>query len=143
MIKLVASLNRKCELGNQTYTKRCAVCSRTQHPSLMRLTSRTIELFLKNLCVGILEFVYRSIVLQKTISRRATLHGSDPKIGSVKARYHTLTDNTDCTMVFQNKLSKWPEVYAIPDRKAETVAKCLQYLVWKHVVPTRIICDWI
>ena len=42
------------------------------------------------------------IVLQMTIGRRATLHGSDPRIGSVKARYHTLTDETDCTMVFRD-----------------------------------------
>ena len=38
MLKLVASPNQKCELGNQTYTKRCSLCSRTQHLSLMRLT---------------------------------------------------------------------------------------------------------
>ena len=42
------------------------------------------------------------IMLQMTISRRATLHGSYPWIGSVKARYYTLTDETDCTMVFQD-----------------------------------------
>ena len=42
------------------------------------------------------------VVLQMMISRRATLHGSDPWIGSVKVRYHTITDETDCTMVFQD-----------------------------------------
>ena len=36
MIKLVASPNQKYELGNLTFTKRCALCSRTQRPSFMR-----------------------------------------------------------------------------------------------------------
>ena len=32
--------------------------------------------------------------------------------------------------VFQDYLSKWPEVYALSNRQAETVVKCLQDLVW-------------
>ena len=28
-------------------------------------------------------------------------------------------------LVFQDYLSKWPEVYAVPNRRAETVAECL------------------
>ena len=44
-------------------------------------------------------------------------------------------------LVFQDYLSKWPEVYALADRKATTVAKCLIDLVWKHGVPNRIIHD--
>ena len=44
-------------------------------------------------------------------------------------------------LVFQDYLSKWPEVYAVKDRKAETVARCLLDLVWKHGVPLRIIHD--
>ena len=44
-------------------------------------------------------------------------------------------------LVFQDYLSKWPEVYALPDRRAETVAKCLLDLVWRHGVPNRIIHD--
>ena len=35
-------------------------------------------------------------------------------------------------LVFQDYLSKWPEVYALSNRRAETVAKCLQDLVWRH-----------
>ena len=38
-------------------------------------------------------------------------------------------------------LKKWPEVYALADRKAETVANCLLDLIWKHEVPSRIIHD--
>ena len=41
----------------------------------------------------------------------------------------------------QDYLTKWPEVYALPDRKAETVARCLLDLTWKHGVPARIIHD--
>ena len=37
-------------------------------------------------------------------------------------------------LVFQDYLSKWPEVYALADRKATTVAKC-------HGVPNKIIHD--
>ena len=44
-------------------------------------------------------------------------------------------------LVFQDYLSKWPEVYALADRKATTVAKCLTDLVWKHSVPNKIIHD--
>ena len=44
-------------------------------------------------------------------------------------------------LVFQDYLSKWPEVYAVPDRKAETVAKCLVDVIWKHGTPARIIRD--
>ena len=44
-------------------------------------------------------------------------------------------------LVFQDYLSKWPEVYPVKDRKAETVAHCLLDVVWKHGVPARIIHD--
>ena len=44
-------------------------------------------------------------------------------------------------LVFQDYLSKWPEVYALADRKATTVAKCLTDLAWKHGVPNKIIHD--
>ena len=44
-------------------------------------------------------------------------------------------------LVFQDYLTKWPKVYALSNRKAETVAKCLLDLVWKHGVPNRIIHD--
>jgi len=38
-------------------------------------------------------------------------------------------------LVIQDYLTKWPEVYALPNRKAETVARCLLDLTWKHGVP--------
>lgn len=44
-------------------------------------------------------------------------------------------------LVFQDYLSKWPEVYPVKYRKAETVPHCLLYLIWKHGVPTQIIHD--
>ena len=44
-------------------------------------------------------------------------------------------------LVFQDYLSKYPEVYALADRRATTVAKCLMDLVWKHGVPNKIIHD--
>ena len=44
-------------------------------------------------------------------------------------------------LVFQDYLSKWPEVYPVKDRKAETIAHCLLDLVWKHGVPSRIVHD--
>ena len=46
-----------------------------------------------------------------------------------------------CALVFQDYLSKWPEVHAVANRKAETVAQCLLDLIWKHGVPRRIIHD--
>ena len=50
-------------------------------------------------------------------------------------------DGNKYALVFQDYLSKWPEVYALPDHKAETVARCLLDLVWRHGVPNRIIHD--
>ena len=45
------------------------------------------------------------------------------------------------TLVFQDYLSKWPEVYAVSDRKATTVAQCLADFIWRHGVPVQIIHD--
>ena len=44
-------------------------------------------------------------------------------------------------LVFQQYLTKWPEVYAVKDRTTPTVARCLVDLICKHGVPTRIIHD--
>ena len=44
-------------------------------------------------------------------------------------------------LVFQDYLSKWPEVYAVSDRKATTVAQCLADFIWRHGVPVQIIHD--
>ena len=44
-------------------------------------------------------------------------------------------------LVLQDYLTKWPEIYAIPDRKAETVAKCLMDFIYKYGVSDRIIHD--
>ena len=45
-------------------------------------------------------------------------------------------------LVFQEYLMKWPKVYAVKYRSAQTVAKCLTDFVCKHGVPNRIIHDW-
>ena len=44
-------------------------------------------------------------------------------------------------LVFQDYLSRWPEVYAVSDRKATTVAQCLVDFIWRHGVPVQIIHD--
>lgn len=44
-------------------------------------------------------------------------------------------------LVLQDYLTKWPEVYAVPDRKATTVAHCLADFIWRHGVPVQIIHD--
>ena len=38
-------------------------------------------------------------------------------------------------------MSKWPEVYAVADRTASTVAKCLADVIYRHGVPSTIIHD--
>ena len=48
-------------------------------------------------------------------------------------------DGNRYALVFQYYLTKWPEVYTLSNRKAETVAQCLLDLVWKHGVPNKII----
>jgi len=44
-------------------------------------------------------------------------------------------------LVLQDYLTKWPEVYAVADRSAKTVATCLADFIWKHGVPVKIIHD--
>ena len=50
-------------------------------------------------------------------------------------------DNNRYALVFQDYLSKWPEVYAVADRTALTVAKCLADVIYRHGVPSTIIHD--
>ena len=45
-------------------------------------------------------------------------------------------------LVFQDYMTKWLEVYPLPDHKAPTVAGCLVDLIWRHGVPSRIIHDY-
>ena len=42
-------------------------------------------------------------------------------------------------LVFQDYLTRWPEVYAVEDRKATTVAHCLAEFIWQRGVPVKII----
>ena len=44
-------------------------------------------------------------------------------------------------LVFQDYPTKWPEVHALFDHKAESVVQCLVDLVWHHGVSSRIIHD--
>ena len=44
-------------------------------------------------------------------------------------------DKNRFALVFQDYLSKWPEVYPVADRTASTVAKCLTDLIYRHGVP--------
>ena len=50
-------------------------------------------------------------------------------------------DKNRFALVFQDYLSKWPEVYAVADRTAQTVAKCLADVIYTHGVPSAIIHD--
>ena len=53
----------------------------------------------------------------------------------------TSTDGNRYALVFQDYLTKWPEVFPVKDRCAATVATCLAELVWRHGVPAKIIHD--
>ena len=44
-------------------------------------------------------------------------------------------------LVLQDYLTKWPEVFAVPERTASTIAKCLCDVIWRHGVPRKIIHD--
>ena len=50
-------------------------------------------------------------------------------------------DKNQFALVFQDYLSKWPEVYPVADRTASTVAKCLVDFIYRHGVPSTIIHD--
>jgi len=42
-------------------------------------------------------------------------------------------------LVFQDYLTRSPEVFPVADRTAKTVAGCLAELIWRHGIPARII----
>ena len=44
-------------------------------------------------------------------------------------------------LVFQDYLTKWPEVYAVDNRRAKTAAECLVDLIWHHGILSQIIHD--
>ena len=44
-------------------------------------------------------------------------------------------------LTYQDYLTKWPEVYPIPNHKAHTVVDCLADLIYRHGFPSRIIHD--
>ena len=45
-------------------------------------------------------------------------------------------------MVLQDYLTKWPEVFAVADQKAETIARLLvEHVVARHGVPQRLLSD--
>ena len=50
-------------------------------------------------------------------------------------------DDNRYALVFQDYLTKWPEVYPVADRTSSTVAKCLADLIYRHGVPSTIIHD--
>ena len=50
-------------------------------------------------------------------------------------------DSNRYSLVFQDYLTKWPEVHALSNRKAETVAWYLLDFIWKHGVSNKIIHD--
>jgi len=50
-------------------------------------------------------------------------------------------DRNRYTLVFQDYLSKWLEVYAVADQTAPTVAGCLANLIHRRRVPSFLIHD--
>ena len=44
-------------------------------------------------------------------------------------------------LVFKDYLTKWPEVFAVPDRTATTVVHCPAEVIWRHKAPRKIIHD--
>ena len=50
-------------------------------------------------------------------------------------------DGNKYALVFMDYLTKWPEVFAIADQKAETVAQALVEVVSRHGVPAKLLSD--
>jgi len=50
-------------------------------------------------------------------------------------------DKNHYALAFQDYLTKWPEAYGVVDWTAETVAKCLADIIYRHSVPTSLIHD--
>ena len=48
-------------------------------------------------------------------------------------------DDNHYALIFQDYLTKWPEVYPVADRTSSTVERCVADLVYRHGVPTTII----
>ena len=70
-----------------------------------------------------------------------SLGGPFDCVGMDFVELDVMQDGNRYALVFQDYLTKWPEMYALSNRKAETVARCLLDLVWKHGVPNKIIHD--
>ena len=109
IIKLVVNPNRKIELGNQTYTKRCALYSRMQCPSLRVVASKTIELFSKNTCVGDIElYIWLQIFVVEnfrnyTVITKNIIYENFVSIDNSRYYRHkvSLVSNNKFTQVFQ------------------------------------------
>lgn len=53
-----------------------------------------------------------------------------------------LTAQGNCYVVFIDYLMKWPEAFAIPDQKAETIAKLfVENIVCRHGIPEELLSD--
>ena len=54
-----------------------------------------------------------------------------------------LTTQGNCyVVVFMDYLTKWPEAFAIPDEKAETIAKMfVENIVCQHGIPAELLSD--
>jgi len=61
-------------------------------------------------------------------------------IGMDIKEFDVSTKGNRYALVFQDCLTKWPEVYLIPDHQARTVADCLADLIWRHGAP-EFLCD--
>ena len=68
--------------------------------------------------------------------------GSFHRVGVYVLQLPLRFEGNQYAIVFMDYLSKWPEVFASPDQKAETIAKLLvEQVVARHGVPEQLLSD--
>ena len=64
------------------------------------------------------------------------------RVGVDVVQFPMSYDGNQYAIVFMDYLSKWPEVFASPDQKAETIARLLvEHVITRHGVPEQLLSD--
>lgn len=68
--------------------------------------------------------------------------GPFDRIGVDVIQFQRSDDGNQYAVVFMDYLTKWPEVFAVPDQSAATIAKLLiEEIVSRHGVPAEVLSD--
>ena len=68
--------------------------------------------------------------------------GKFDRVGVDVVQFPTSYNGNKYAVVFVDYLTKWPEVFAVPDQSADTITHLLvEQIVCRHGVPTELFSD--